>query len=129
MQKKISFGIKSFFAEDFSQKHAVVKIKMKNNILIIGSMNYDLVVSADGVLLAKKGFRKRIPAYSVDAVDTVAAGDAFVGAFAVALSEGIPEDQAVELVKEAAAISVTRRGAQPSLPTRAEIQNFIQNRH
>jgi ribokinase len=61
------------------------------------------------------------PARSVTPVDTTAAGDAFNGAFAVALSEGADLDRAVRFATIAAAISVTRRGAQPSMPSRAEV--------
>jgi ribokinase len=57
----------------------------------------------------------------VKAVDTTAAGDAFNGAFAVALSEGRDAVAAAEFAAAAAAISVTRRGAQPSMPVRGEI--------
>jgi ribokinase len=61
------------------------------------------------------------PARSVTPVDTTAAGDAFNGAFAVALSEGADLDRAVRFATAAAAISVTRHGAQPSMPSRAEV--------
>ena len=61
------------------------------------------------------------PCVKVKAVDTVAAGDTFNGAFAVALAEGRPIAEAVEFAQKAAAVSVTRRGAQPSIPHRAEI--------
>lgn len=61
------------------------------------------------------------PCVKVKAVDTVAAGDTFNGAFAVALAEGRPIAEAVAFAQKAAAVSVTRRGAQPSIPHRAEI--------
>lgn len=63
-----------------------------------------------------------VPAPSVTAVDTTAAGDVFNGALAVGLAEGIPLDQAVEFACKAAAISVTRQGAQSSAPYRKEVQ-------
>jgi ribokinase len=66
-----------------------------------------------------------IPARSVHAIDATAAGDAFNGALVVALSEGRSLCEAAEWANAAAAISVTRRGAQPSLPTRAEIVQFL----
>jgi ribokinase len=66
-----------------------------------------------------------IPAYPVDAVDTTAAGDAFVGAFAVALAEGVPVDDALRRGNAAGALTVTRAGAQPSLPTRAEVDAWL----
>jgi len=60
----------------------------------------------------------------VKAVDSVAAGDCFAGVFAMAIARGEPLEVAVEFGVSAAAISVTRPGAQPSLPTRAEIRKF-----
>ena len=62
---------------------------------------------------------------SVRAVDTTAAGDAFNGALAVALAEGRTLLEAARWANRAAAIAVTRGGAQPSLPTRAEIESFV----
>jgi ribokinase len=63
--------------------------------------------------------------FPVDAVDTVAAGDCFNGAFAVALLEGQDPWTAARFASAAAAISVTRRGAQASMPTRAEVEAFL----
>jgi len=97
-------------------------------LLKLGVETVVVTLGGDGVVLAKDGFRKKLPAYEVDVVDTVAAGDAFVGAFAVALSEGKQLEQAAEFASAAAAISVTRLGAQPSLPTRAEVEAFINER-
>jgi len=64
---------------------------------------------------------EHVPARRVAVVDTTAAGDAFNGALAVALSEGRSLVEAARWANQAAALSVTRRGAQPSLPHRAEI--------
>jgi ribokinase len=64
----------------------------------------------------------------VNAIDTVGAGDCFNGAFAVALLEGNHPWAAARIASVAAAISVTRRGAQASMPTRAEIQEFLVKR-
>lgn len=62
-----------------------------------------------------------LPAHQVQAVDTTAAGDAFNGALAVALAEGRPLREAARWASRAAALSVTQRGAQPSLPERREV--------
>ena len=62
-----------------------------------------------------------VPAIRVEAVDTTAAGDAFNGALAVALAEGRSLEEAIRWTTVAAGLSVTRPGAQPSLPSRAEI--------
>ena len=67
-------------------------------------------------------------AFSVKAVDTTAAGDGFVGGLAVALGEGYSLPAAARFASAAAAISVTRIGAQPSLPTRAEVEEFLHAR-
>jgi len=63
--------------------------------------------------------------FHVEAVDTVGAGDCFNGAFAVALLEGKDPFAAAQFASAAAAISVTRRGAQASMPTRAEVDEFL----
>lgn len=63
--------------------------------------------------------------FHVKAVDTTAAGDAFNGAFAVALAEGKQIGDAALFANAAAAISVTRPGAQPSMPSRSEVDEFL----
>ena len=67
-------------------------------------------------------------AYSVEAVDTTAAGDAFVGALAMMLGAGHSLTHAASFASAAAAISVTRVGAQPSLPTVSEVEAFLRAR-
>lgn len=67
-----------------------------------------------------------VPAFSVHAVDTVAAGDAFNGGLAVALTEGKPMAEAVVWASAVAALSVTQSGAQSSLPRRARVETFLQ---
>jgi ribokinase len=74
------------------------------------------------------GEAKWVRSFRVEAVDTVAAGDCFNGAFAVALLEGRDPWTAARFASAAAAISVTRRGAQASMPTRAEVDAFILSR-
>ena len=81
-----------------------------------------------GAFLANKTDRRMIPAVPVDAVDSTAAGDAFAGALAVGLAEGIPLDAAVRFANAAAALSATRMGAQPSMPTRTEVRAFARMR-
>jgi ribokinase len=68
-----------------------------------------------------------IPAHKVSVADTTAAGDAFNGAFAVALSEGKTPEQAARFAVAAAAISVTRHGAQPAMASRAEIDALMRS--
>lgn len=64
-------------------------------------------------------------AFAVDAVDTVASGDCFNGAFAVALMEGRDPLPAAQFASAAAALSVTRHGAQAAMPTRPEVDEFL----
>jgi len=99
-----------------------------DQLLGMGVRNLIITLGEKGVLVVTPDGRKEIPAYSVQAVDTVAAGDAFVGAFATGLAEGMSVEQAVQLGNAAAAISVTRHGAQPSLPTRKEVNEFFGGR-
>lgn len=66
-----------------------------------------------------------IPAYNVDVVDTTAAGDAFTAAMAVEYIRSGDIKQAVEFANAVGALTVTKLGAQPSLPTRREVDKFI----
>ena len=68
------------------------------------------------------------PAHRVTAVDTTAAGDCFSGALAVALSEGKTIDEAVSFANIAGALTVTKKGAQMSLPSRKDVENFMKQR-
>lgn len=77
---------------------------------------------SQGVTLVTESVRTVVPAISVDAVDTTAAGDAFAGAFAVQIAEGTGIEQAVRFAAIAGALAVSKAGAQPSLPTRREIE-------
>lgn len=79
-------------------------------------------LGAHGALLVTGEGEKRFAPVKVTAVDTTAAGDAFNAAFAVALLEGQSEDEAGAFACAAAAVSVTRAGAQPSMPTRGEVE-------
>jgi ribokinase len=77
-----------------------------------------------GALCRGRGGVHRIPGLKVEAVDTTAAGDAFNGALAVALAERRDLAPALRFANAAAALACTRRGAQPSLPTRAEVDRL-----
>ncbi|HEY1767692.1 MAG TPA: ribokinase [Terracidiphilus sp.] len=81
---------------------------------------------AEGSFVSVAGERAGwVKPFSVQAVDTVAAGDCFNGAFAVALLEGNDPWTAARSANAAAAISVTRRGAQASMPSRADVNDFL----
>ena len=79
-------------------------------------------MGAKGALIYADSTMELIPAIQVKAVDTTAAGDVFNGALAVALTEGKTLSEAVRFAAEAAAISVTRMGAQDSVPYRHEFE-------
>ena len=66
-----------------------------------------------------------VPAFQVEVIDTTAAGDAFIGGLAVALAEDKPIREALTNANACGALAVTRFGAQPSLPTRDEVQIFL----
>jgi ribokinase len=86
-----------------------------------GVRNVIVTLGANGALVMASGEERWVPGFKVKAVDTTAAGDVFNGALAVRLAEGCPVMDAVRFAHAAAAISVTRLGAQPSIPTRKEI--------
>lgn len=95
-------------------------------LLALGLEGVILKRGAQGSYVARSNGEARwVPAFQVDAVDTVAAGDCFNGAFAVALREGLDPWAAARFASAAAAISVTRHGAQDSMPTRAEVDQFL----
>ncbi|MBW3623210.1 MAG: ribokinase [Armatimonadetes bacterium] len=85
-----------------------------------------MTLGPEGAWLLSQEGERRVPGRRVPAVDATGAGDCFNGALAVALSEGRSLEEAVRWATVAASISVTRLGAQPSLPTRAEVEEAIQ---
>ncbi len=84
-----------------------------------------ITLGARGCLVSTAELAEFVPGFPVSAVDTTAAGDIFNGALAVALGEGQPILEAARFASAAAAISVTRPGAQPSAPTRQEIERLL----
>lgn len=87
-----------------------------------------VTLGGKGCYAASDDFEGQVPAFRVDAVDTTAAGDAFNGALAVALAERMELVEALRFASAAAALSVTKLGAQPSAPRRAEIEDFVKSR-
>ena len=97
-------------------------------LLSLGVKNLMVTMGSQGAILFDGKTESNIPACPVQAVDTTAAGDCFVGALAVGLCEGRSLLAAAEFASAAAAISVTRDGAQPSLPRREEVMQFMNER-
>jgi ribokinase len=85
--------------------------------------------SAGVYLKDRENLNVSVPAISVTAVDTTAAGDAFNGAFAVGLALGHSPEKSARFAAAAAAISVTRAGAQPSMPTFDEVTKMLERMH
>lgn len=97
------------------------------NILHAKGIGYVIItLGSRGVWLSENGKGKLVPGFKVKAVDTIAAGDTFNGALVTALLEGKVMSDAVRFAHAAAAIAVTRPGAQPSVPWREEIDAFLQ---
>jgi ribokinase len=94
-------------------------------LLARGVQNVIITLGARGALVASRGGKHLIRAYKAKVVDTTAAGDIFNGTLAVALAEGKPLPDAVRFATAAAAISVTRFGAQTSAPTRKQIERLL----
>ncbi|WP_319584191.1 ribokinase [uncultured Pseudodesulfovibrio sp.] len=86
-----------------------------------------ITLGKNGAFLSADGFSRRIEGYSVTPVDTTAAGDTFNGALVAALQQGVDMAGAIRFAHGAAAISVTRLGAQTSIPYRAEVDRFIKD--
>jgi ribokinase len=84
-----------------------------------------ITLGANGAFVASPESQQRVAGFKAKAIDTTAAGDVFNGALAVALAEGSPLIAAVRFANAAGALSVTRIGAQPSAPTRPEIENLL----
>jgi ribokinase len=90
------------------------------------SLGVKTVIIKMGVLLAQAEAEPIfVPAFEVKAIDTVAAGDAFNGGLAAALVEGLDLPTAIRWGAAAGALSATKMGAQPSMPTRAEFEAFL----
>lgn len=99
--------------------------KAARNLLDKGVKAVVLTMAEKGVLLATGNGIRLVPAKKVKAVDTTAAGDAFTGGLAYSLSEGKTLYQAVNFANHVAALSVTKIGAQSSMPTRNELGLFM----
>jgi ribokinase len=94
-------------------------------LLDLGPANVIVKLGAQGCVIVNRQTCDHIPGFAVTPLDTTAAGDTFNAAFAVALAESLTVHAAARFAHAAAAISVTRFGAQSSIPTRAEVDAFL----
>ncbi len=78
-----------------------------------------------GVVYSSEEGSGHLPAFQVEALDTVAAGDGFAGALAVALAEGQPLERALRFASAAGALVVTKRGARDAMPDRVEVERLL----
>ncbi|NNI07053.1 ribokinase [Pasteurella multocida] len=119
-ETEILTGVKVVDEHSASQAAALFHQKGIETVLI--------TLGSKGVYASQKGTPgKMVTGFRVDAKDTTAAGDTFNGALMTALLEDKPLADAIRFAHAAAAISVTRAGAQPSIPTRQETLNFLQS--
>lgn len=102
-------------------------IKASQYLLGMGVKTVIITLGAKGAFVAGNGWSTVVPSFKVEAVDTTAAGDTFCGTLATALVEGKPLLEAVRFANAAAAVCVTRLGAQPSIPSREEIEALLKN--
>ncbi len=101
--------------------------KAARQLLMLGVGNVVLTLGSQGALAldGKNDQFTLVPACQVEVVDTTAAGDAFVAGLAVGLSEGKSFVGAVTFANAVGALAVTKLGAQPGMPTRAEVEQFL----
>ena len=109
----------------FANSEQVDPQSLIRELLNKGVRGVVLKLGSEGAFIACDVTSVALPAFPVNAIDSTAAGDAFNGAFAVGLLEGMSPSESGRFASAVAAISVTRRGAQESMPTRAEVKEFV----
>lgn len=97
-----------------------------DSLLSLGVKSVVLTLGKKGCIMKDQDQQHAVPAFSVKAVDTTAAGDTFCGALAAELGRGHGWEQALRFASAASAICVTRLGAQPSIPSEEEVFAFLQ---
>ncbi|HET6555749.1 MAG TPA: ribokinase [Prolixibacteraceae bacterium] len=98
-----------------------------DSLLAMGAGTVVLTLGKKGCLFKNQHETFHIPAFKVEALDSTAAGDTFCGALSAELSKGRVCQEALRFATAAAAICVTRMGAQPSIPTEKEVREFLTN--
>jgi len=117
-EAEILTGIR--FEDDMSAGRAAERLLDRGVGIVI------VTLGERGAYAASGKERRRLPGFQVKAVDATAAGDVFNGALAVGLSEGMALQDAVRFAHAAAALSVTKLGAQPSIPYRHQVDQFLE---
>jgi sulfofructose kinase len=87
-----------------------------------------ITLGRNGLVWSKAGVIQRLPAFKVVAVDSTGAGDVFHGALAVGLAEGRSWEEILRFASASAALSCTRSGSRPGIPTRTEVLDFLSSR-
>ena len=117
--------MEEIFEIKFNDKEYTEKISGKKKEY--GIKNIILTLGDKGsILFSEDNNIKKYDVYKVKAVDTTAAGDSFIGAFTMKICESGNSDEAIKYATAVSAIVVTRQGAQDSIPTREEIEKFIE---
>ncbi|MFW5976851.1 MAG: ribokinase [Bacillota bacterium] len=114
----------------FLKRNSSNKLKdseIVEKLLQLGVKNLVVTRGSDGITVYDKSGLNKYPAVKVDPVDTTAAGDAFAGALALGLQNEWKQEKIYNFANKVAALSVTRMGAQSSLPTLKEVKNFKTN--
>jgi len=113
---------------------AITNVKVNNltdieyatgKLLSMGPKTVIVTLGAEGAFVSDGMNKNYFKTKTVTSIDATAAGDAFSGAFAVAVGEGLPLDRSIEMALATATLSVTKAGAQPSMPTRKELNDFL----
>jgi ribokinase len=92
----------------------------------MGSRHAVITLGSQGaVVCGPDGWLEHVPSFAVEAVDSTAAGDAFAAGLGVSLAQGKPVSVAVRYACAAGALATTRQGAQPAMPTAAEVSRFV----
>jgi len=99
--------------------------RMAERLLGRGAKNVVVTLGSKGLFFKNRRDEFWMKAFKVNAVDTTAAGDAFLGAFACALSRNKSIEEALGFANAAGALATTRLGAQPSLPSRRQVETFV----
>jgi ribokinase len=116
-----------FYLKDGAAAHdGLDQAAISQSLLSAGPRGVILKMGGDGVYVASQdGLRASVPAFAVTAIDTTAAGDAFNGGFATAIMLGKTPVESARFANAVAGISVTRPGAQASMPSMAEVEHLL----